>query len=239
VHPTLPTVAHAPVASRHAPPSSRSVLPFLFGVGSTLVVVLALAGVAFWHFRENARGAGAPPSPSMAAPSALATAPASAPTASTFTAPPEVLAPSSATPLATTRTASRPSTTSPKPTVSQPNPTTAPTKTKKQRASLRVNPTPQYDRIAVERPVMPMLPLVQACIDKHPVSGRLPAAIAVTLELFAMGPNTGKVWTARVAEDPALAKCIEGVFTGISFGPPANPKMPAGAVFVSVLVEAP
>jgi serine/threonine-protein kinase len=237
VHPTLPTVAHAPVASRHSPSSSRSVLPFLSGVGSTLVVVIALAGVAFWHFREDARAAGTPLSPSAAAPSALATASASAPTAPTATALPAVPVPSSATPLATTQTDPRPSTTSPKPTVSHPNPTTAPTK--KQRASLRVNPTPQYDRVAVERPVMPMLPLVQACIDKHPVSGRLPAAIAVTLELFGMGPNTGKVWTARVAEDPALAKCLEGVFTGISFGPPANPKLPAGAIFVSVIVEAP
>jgi serine/threonine-protein kinase len=82
VHPTLPTVAHAPSAPHRAVPASRSVLPFLLGVAVTLLVVSSIAGVAIWRLRSVAVQA----PPALVA-SATASAPPPVPTLSATAAP--------------------------------------------------------------------------------------------------------------------------------------------------------
>jgi hypothetical protein len=96
----------------------------------------------------------------------------------------------------------------------------------------------QYERETIERVVRPVLPLVQQCFDQHPLPGALPGLVSVTMNLWSMGPNTGFVSSVRVAEEPALSQCLAGVFTPLSFGPPKDPKLPAGSVAVVVVVEA-
>lgn len=228
-------------------------MPFVLGAGTALLVAgLAVGGVVLWQARTAATAPSAPPSastaasvvPTTTAPSAGAPVIASSvpvAVATAGTAPPKRAgtastgAPVSPSTSASTTAAPPVSAKAPasSPVAAQPPPP------KNVVTGMRLNPTMQYDRVAIERMVLPMRPLVELCFQKHPLAGKLPTVVGVGLELWNVGNDMGKVRDVRVHEAPALAQCIHDVFITLSFGPPKDPKMPPGAVFVSVEVSAP
>ena len=115
----------------------------------------------------------------------------------------------------------------------------APPKPRKLVVTVEGRQTFQYDAAAVDRTVRPMRSLVQACIDQHPPA-KVPAAMAIDLELWSIGDEAGKVRDARLSNEPApLARCVHDALEPFAFGPPKDPQMPPGAVFVMVRVDAP
>jgi len=101
--------------------------------------------------------------------------------------------------------------------------------------SVHGSPSLQYDQAAVDRVVNGYRGSAQMCVDQHPPTA-IPAGISIDLELWSLD-KAGEVRDARVQETGALATCLHDVFSGASFGPPKDPKMPAGAVFVVVRIE--
>jgi len=143
-------------------------------------------------------------------------------------APPAPIAPSVTASVAPVTSALPPATTA----------VTAATVPPKRKLSVRMwsNGSMQYDGAQVERMVVGVRPLVQACFEQHPPN-TLPAVTGVTLELWSIGGDMGKVRDAKVKEPPGLATCLRDVFMPLSMGPPKSQTMPPGAVFVNIQAD--
>ena len=215
---TLPVPVHP-----NAPVQRSSPRYALWIVAAASLV--SAAGLAAWRLRT------APPAIATVPP-----APASAP------APPPVLSTAALGALVSApgASASTPSSAAPVTSVRPLAPVAkaivAPPAPRKLSVKLSGGDSLQYDHATVERFVAPLRPLVQACLEQHPPA-KLPAALAIDLELWNLGDAMGKVRDARVNETPALAGCLRDAFMPLSFGPPKSAAMPPGAVFVRVQVD--
>ena len=216
---TLPTAVHPPVAARSAR-SARWVTPVLVVVAMLGLLVGGVGLGASWRARGDAA-----PVPSTITSTAAASATALGATASVAA---PAMSASSAAPQATRPPALAAASASP--------PKAARAPRKKPVTTMNVGTSLQYDEPTARRFLKPVLPLVRSCIEEH-TPRTLPATIGVTLELWSIGDEVGKVRAVNVSEPEALQACLRDAFMPVSFGPPKQAAIPPGAVFVSLFVE--
>ncbi|HEY1955283.1 MAG TPA: serine/threonine-protein kinase [Polyangiaceae bacterium] len=194
-----------------APQRSRRTLVWIVGLAG----VLGASVVVGMRLRPPTPAAARSAPPPTATPIASAAPPPSAPAPSVSIAP--VIA------------ASVPVAPSP-PIVARPPPR------RKLDITFRPAPTFQYDTAAIMRIMTPMKPLIRQCIENHPPH-TLPATMVITLELWTLGDEIGKVREVRMGEPPPLVACVRDALLPVEFGPGKNPQMPPGGIFVTVAVD--
>jgi hypothetical protein len=205
----VPVHPNAPVQ-----PRSRRGLWALLVVG--VVLVAGASTVVWWRYAASRHVASTPPQPS-------ASEIVSAPPVASSVGPVESIA--AIVPAVSSTPAAH---------VAPPVPATP----KKLAVQLTGMQSFQYDAATVEGAVRPLKPLVQSCVEQH-APHAIPSVISVTLELWSVGPELGKVRDARVTrESPALATCLRDVFMPVTLPPPKSPSMALGAIFVMVRVDA-
>ena len=218
VQDTLPTAVQMP----HPP---RAPMPAIVKNAGFVVLMLALlGGGVFVGSRWLGRTDAVPPPPSV-----TASAPASwtPPVASSAPPPPPS---ASVAPSVVASVAPPPVTT-----VKPPPP---PPPAKPLDVYVRAGATLQYPLPVSARIVSIVQSQIRSCILQHPPA-TVPATIGIKLELWNIGDLEGKVRSVDAREPPALEACFRDALMPVSFGPGADPKLPPGAIFLTVEVRQP
>ncbi len=210
-----------PIHPNAPAPQKRSRRPLVLGL--VVASVLGASALVGWRMRAATTAEPKPPASTPVETVARTADPVPSVTASA----PVVVAsaPPSASALAALATEI--------PRVHAPPPMPAP---RKLVVTIRAIPSAQYDARAIERTVNPLRPSLKACFEQHPPN-TLPATVGVSMELWNIGDEIGKVRDARIHEPPALTSCMYDLFMSLTFGPQKDSRLPPGAVFVNVTVE--
>ncbi|HEX4513248.1 MAG TPA: serine/threonine-protein kinase [Polyangiaceae bacterium] len=97
------------------------------------------------------------------------------------------------------------------------------------------HPSPQYDEAAVNRGLSGGKFGIKSCVEQNPPQ-TLPDTFTITLELWDIADEHGKVRDVRSREPAALSKCLHEALEGLEFGP-SKPGFAPGTVFISVNVD--
>jgi len=103
---------------------------------------------------------------------------------------------------------------------------------------VRASATLQYPPQTTNRIVGIVQSQIKSCVEQHRPA-TLPATMAIKLELWNIGDLEGKVRSVEAREPPVLEACFREALEPVSFGPTADPKIPPGAIFLTVEVTTP